>query len=163
METVCIWGSADRNCGCSLGLAVKGWFEDFQHKYLTAISVSSCLPFPYCLGSSVCADGNRRRKNLSVPAVHKAKQGFERLYYAADCQFLLESDFLQCASISICFFLAANTLDLSLMDDSVVSQGRSAFCKTSNPISALAFLCRIPKPRCLVSESVTTLRKSLLL
>lgn len=159
METICIGDSSDRIHWRSLGLVVKGWHEDFQHEYLAAASVSSSFPFSDCLGHSVCANGNRCRKNLSVSAVHRAKQGFERLYITADCQFLLESDFLQCTSISFCFFLAANTLDLSLLDDSVVSQGRSAFCETPNPISALAFLCRIPKPWCLVSESITRLHK----
>lgn len=154
-ETVCIGDSSDAIHWRPLGLVVKGWHEDFQHKYLAAASVSSSFPFSDCLGRSVCVDGNRRRKNLSVPAVHRAKQSFEHLYHTADCQFLLESDFLQRASISFCFFLAANTLDLSLLDDSVVSQGQSACCETPNPISTLAFLCRIPKPRRLVSESVT--------
>lgn len=163
METVCIRDSSDAIHWRPLGLVVKGWHADFQRKYLAAASVSSSFPFSDCLGRSVCADGNRRRKNLSVPAVNRAKHGFERLYHTADFQFLLESDFLQRASISFRFFLAANTFVLSFMDDSVVSQGRSAFCETSNPISALAFLCRIPEPRCLVSESVTILRKSLFL
>ena len=155
METICIGDSSDRIHWRSLGLVVKGWHEDFQRKYLEAASVSSSFPFSDCLGHSVCANGNRRRKNLSIPAVHRAKQGFERLYNTADCQFLLESDFLQCASIPFHFFLAANTLGPGLLDDSVVSQGRSAFGKASNPISTLAFLCRIPEPRCLVSESMT--------
>ena len=91
METVCIGDPSDRIRWRPLGLVVKGWHEDFQREHLTAVSVSSSFPFSDCLGHSVCADGNRRRKNLSVPVVHRAKQGFECFYCTADCQFLLES------------------------------------------------------------------------
>lgn len=148
--------------------ALSGWLSrDGMQIFSASISQPPLSPpaflFPIVWGVLYALMGIGARKNLSVPAVNRAKHGFERLYHTADFQFLLESDFLNAASISFRFFLAANTFVLSFMDDSVVSQGRSAFCETSNPISALAFLCRIPEPRCLVSESVTILRKSLFL
>ena len=154
METIRLGDFSDAIRWRPLGLVVKGWHEDIQRGCHAAAAISSGSRFSDCLGNSVHTDGNQCRKNLSVPAVHRAKQGFECFYRAADCQFLLESDFLQRASVSFRFFLAANTLDSGFMDDSVVLQGRSPCRETPDPVFALAFLGRIPEPGCLVSESI---------
>ena len=141
-------------------MAFERGYKDLQHAYHSAAAVTAGLSFPHCLGNPVCAYGNQLSQDLSVPTVQRSKQRAECIHHPAHCQFFLDAHFFQRTGIRIRFHLAIAAVALGFVDDPDIPQDRSSCCQAPNPLSALALLCCVSEPRCLVSEPLAEPQKT---
>ena len=154
MENICILDSAVCGNWCAVGLFIKGRGRSVQRNGGSAAAVTVCMAVYGGVEYSVCTDGHQRNTNFPCAGFAPKEAGTESFYHTAGAELLLESDFLQSASLRIGFCLAHRIVDYSIPDDSFLPQDRPRGSMAANSLSYLADLCRISELRCRVSEPI---------
>ena len=108
---------------CAVGLFIKGRGSHVQRNGDPAAAVTACMAVSGGVEHSVCADGHQRNTNFPCAGFDAKETGTESLHHSAGAELLLESDFLQSASVRIGFCLAGRIVDYSIPDDSFLPQG----------------------------------------
>ena len=122
MENIYILDSAVCGNWCAVGLFVNGRDSHVQRNGDPAAAVTACMAVSGGVEHSVCTDGHQWRPNFPCAGFAAKEAGTESLHHSAGAELLLESDFLQSASLRSCFLLAGSSLDYCIFDDPCLQQ-----------------------------------------
>ena len=116
---------------------------------------SARVVIPGGLDGFVCPDGHWRCAGQSGAGKQRTQQSAESICSPADCEFLLESNILQCPGFWLCVSLAAVAVDPDNLDDLWVLESGQTFCIAADSVFYLGHLCGLFELWCLEAELST--------
>ena len=110
LETISVLDLTGRSCRRAFRLADKKRHAILRKIHCPTALVTARLGISRGLDTALRAYGHWRRQNLPFPALISAQSGAKSVYCPIGSQFLLESCFLQPASLWFRFFLVTASL-----------------------------------------------------
>ena len=131
--------------GSSGRISYPGSHADVFRNDKEAAFIASGCTVSCRMDDALYPDGNQRRTGMAVEGSCGKSNGYQCIYHAAGCEFLLESDLFQRAGLWVCIFVADFAVDSDFVDDCFVFTGGQGCRYASDSVSSVGDLCRVLK------------------